>query len=273
VPEKHSRPTDGGRAFWWTERLWGLARDLPVQRVAIADIAEFDVDCWFGGRPPSCRAIAEHARMIDAANLAYPVILAADGHLMDGGHRIAKAWLVGATHVDAVRFVETPEPDWIEARGDEAGRLVVVCGLPGSGKTTLGRRLELEYGAIRLCPDEWMATLGVDVFDEGARELVEQLQWRLAHRLLELGQVVVIEWGTWARHERDALRRAARALGAAVELHYLDQPIDVLWARVRGRDIGLPDGQLLGRADIEAFAERFQRPDAEELSLYDAPLM
>jgi predicted kinase len=37
-----------------------------------------------------------------------------------------------------------------------------MCGLPGSGKTTLGKRLAVEVPAVRLCPDEWMAALGVD---------------------------------------------------------------------------------------------------------------
>lgn len=115
VPETHSRPTSAGRAFWWTERLWTLARDLPVERVAIADIAEFDEDCWFDGGPATCRAVADHAGRILGADLSNPVILGSDGHLMDGGHRIAKAWLDGATEVDAVRFVTDPEPDWIES--------------------------------------------------------------------------------------------------------------------------------------------------------------
>jgi hypothetical protein len=43
VLEKHSRLTDDGRAFWWTERLWRLASDLPVQRVQIVDIADFGI--------------------------------------------------------------------------------------------------------------------------------------------------------------------------------------------------------------------------------------
>jgi predicted kinase len=274
VPEKHSRLTDDGRAFWWTERLWRLASELPVQLVEIADIADFDRDCWFGGRPATCRAVADHARLIDSADLNYPVILAADGHLMDGGHRIAKAWLQGATRVSAVRFVETPEPDWIEAPAEHSGRLVVICGLPGSGKTTLGRRLEVEHGAIRLCPDEWMAAQDVDVFDERARTLVEQLQWQLAQRLLQLGQLVVIEWGAWARDERDALREGARALGAAVELRFLDQPDDVLWDRVRARDAEPPGGRRpLTRAELESYAASFQRPDPDELSLYDSPIL
>ena len=36
-------------------------------------------------------------------------------------------------------------------------RLLLTCGLPGSGKTTLARRLATERGAVRLSKDEWMA--------------------------------------------------------------------------------------------------------------------
>jgi hypothetical protein len=61
-----------------------LARELPVHEVAIDDIAEFDQDCWFQGRAPTCRQVAEHARRIQAADLGFPVILASDGSLMDG---------------------------------------------------------------------------------------------------------------------------------------------------------------------------------------------
>ncbi len=113
--ENHSHPIDGGRGFWWTDRLWSRVNELPVVRVAIADIAEFDMDCWFGEKlPPTCRAVAEHAQRIERADLSFPIILAADGGLMDGGHRIAKAWLAGDSTVRAVRFVTDPPPDWIE---------------------------------------------------------------------------------------------------------------------------------------------------------------
>lgn len=112
MPEKHSWPVPGGRAIWFTERLWQLARDLPVHTVAINEVAELDDVCWFDAtRPPTCRAVAEHARRIEQADLRFPIILAADGHLMDGGHRLAKAWLSGMQQIDAVRFTIDPEPD------------------------------------------------------------------------------------------------------------------------------------------------------------------
>lgn len=87
----------------------------------IADIAEFDRNCRFGGaHVPTCRAVADHARRINAADLRRPVTLAADGALMGGGHRVAKAWLLGRTELLAVRFEIDPEPDRIEPAADRA---------------------------------------------------------------------------------------------------------------------------------------------------------
>ena len=111
--ENHSHMVQGGRGHWWTDRLWTASADLPIVTVPIDSIAEFDTDCWFHGKGPTCREVAEHARRINAADLTYPVILSARGGLMDGGHRIAKAYLLGQPTGQARRFVTDPDPDWI----------------------------------------------------------------------------------------------------------------------------------------------------------------
>jgi predicted kinase len=147
-------------------------------------------------------------------------------------------------------------------------RLIIVCGLPGSGKTTHAKEVEQSLRAVRFCPDEWMNAMEISLWETGARARIEKLQWKLAQDLLTVGHNVVIEWGTWARSERDALRTGARALGAAVELHYLDVPVEVLLDRIRRRNRESPPITL---DDIVKWAELFERPSSEEMALFDLP--
>src|SRR5580698_2108248 len=87
------------------------------------------------------------------------------------------------------------------ARSDCKGRLIIICGLPGSGKTTLAREFETRLHAVRFEPDEWMEALALDLYDEQSRAKIEQLQWKLGRQLLSVGLTVIIEWGTWGRSE------------------------------------------------------------------------
>src|SRR5688572_33078628 len=80
-----------------------------------------------------------------------------------------------------------------------------------------------------------MTQLGLDVWDDDSRARVEQQLWDLARELLAHGQSVILEWGHWARAERDEKRLAARALGVKVELHYLHAPLDELVERAERR--------------------------------------
>jgi predicted kinase len=145
-------------------------------------------------------------------------------------------------------------------------RLIVVCGLPGSGKTALARVLESRLRAIRFCPDEWMDALSLNLYDEDKRGKIEALQWKFGRELLALGLTVIVEWGTWGRSERDTLRLGARALGAVVELHHLSASVDVLLDRIQQRGAENPP---IERDQLLRWIEIFQVPTPEETSLFD----
>lgn len=144
--------------------------------------------------------------------------------------------------------------------------LIIVCGLPGSGKTTHAMKLQSESEAVRFSPDEWMSALELDLYDEQRRERVEALQWDLTQKLLSSGLTVIIEWGTWGRSERDVLRVRARELGAAVELHYLSAPLEVLLQRVQRRGMESPP---IERDQLTHWLEIFQPPTDQERALFD----
>ena len=155
-------------------------------------------------------------------------------------------------------------------RSGTGPRLIIVCGLPGSGKTTHAKLLEARLGAIRFSPDEWMDALALNLYDEERRGKIEALQWKFGQELLALGLAVIIEWGTWGRTERDTLRLGARALGAAVELHYLSAPVDVLFDRTQRRGLEQPP---IERDALFRWFEIFQAPTQEEMALFDKPLL
>jgi predicted kinase len=144
--------------------------------------------------------------------------------------------------------------------------------MPGAGKTTLARRLAADRGALRLTKDEWLWALGTTPWDEGARDRVEVELLRLAQDILRLGLSVVLDFGLWARAERDSLRRLARDLGVGVELLVLDAPADELWRRIDARNAEPPwDGHPIARADLDRWRASFEPPDADELDLFDRP--
>ncbi|MBI4202373.1 MAG: hypothetical protein HY532_04560 [Chloroflexi bacterium] len=114
MKQYHNRSTSEARLTWDVERLMALAKGLPVKRVPLERIWEFDQVYWFDEEyRPTCRAVVSHMRRIQEVDLAEPIILSADGHVMDGMHRVAKAWLLGHAYILAVQFTEDPEPDRI----------------------------------------------------------------------------------------------------------------------------------------------------------------
>lgn len=151
-------------------------------------------------------------------------------------------------------------------------RLILTCGLPGAGKTTLAARLAAERRAVCLTKDEWLWALGSTPWDGRTGEKVEHQLWRLTQDILRLGLSVVLDFGLWARSERDEMRKAARRLGLAVELHYLDVPTEELWRRIEARNCEPPwKSHPIRRADLDGWLQIFQAPDAAELALFDPP--
>jgi predicted kinase len=151
-------------------------------------------------------------------------------------------------------------------------RLILTCGLPGAGKTKLATQIAAERSAVRLTKDEWLWALGSTPWDEATREKVERELWRLAQQILRIGVSVVLDFGLWARIERDEMRSAARDLNVGVELHYLDVPIDELWRRIDARNSDPPwNRHPIHYADLDGWLRVFQPPNAAELALFDPP--
>ena len=107
------RPSERGLLAWDVDRLIALTGDFPVRAVPLSAIRELD-EPWFGiDERPSWRSMLDHVRLIDEADLSYPIILSAGGAVMDGMHRVVKASLAAHETIPAVQFAEDPEPDHV----------------------------------------------------------------------------------------------------------------------------------------------------------------
>ncbi|MGH6957680.1 MAG: AAA family ATPase [Caulobacteraceae bacterium] len=143
----------------------------------------------------------------------------------------------------------------------------LLCGLPGSGKTTLAREIEARAPALLLSPDPWMARVVRNGWDAKRREAVKALQLDLAKRALELGINVVSDAGFWLRRERDLARETARQAGADAQLHFLDVPVEELLTRLAARSASCPpDTFAVSPKQLAQMMKWFERPTPDELA-------
>ncbi len=149
----------------------------------------------------------------------------------------------------------------------EEAKLILICGLPGAGKTTLAKELESSLPGVRFCPDEWMEDMGVSLWEAPVRDALEKRFWELGQQLLGLGQTVILEYGFWGKSERDEKLQAARKLGVGAELYYLNPPLEEIKQRLSKR--GQEGDNEIASEKIEEYDGIFERPDEAELRMYD----
>jgi len=152
--------------------------------------------------------------------------------------------------------------------------LHLMVGLPCAGKTTLALTLEREHSAIRLTPDEWHLRLfGQDAEDpehNAKHSLIESLLWEVARRALALGTDVILDFGFWAREEREDFRARAKELGASSEVHFLDVPHDELLRRLAQRNTQLSKFSFrIPEEMMNAWIAFFEKPTPDELERRD----
>ena len=148
--------------------------------------------------------------------------------------------------------------------------LHLMIGLPCSGKSTLAKKLEHELPAFRLNLDECHILLfGQDAEEpehDARHSLIETMLWNIASRALELGTNVILDYGLWAREEREDYRLWAKQLGASSEIHFLDVPEAELLRRLAVRNSQPSQESFrISEESMKPWIEFFQRPTPDEL--------
>lgn len=151
--------------------------------------------------------------------------------------------------------------------------LHLMIGLPCSGKTTKALELEKRYHALRLTPDEWqLALFGNDINEpehDDRHTAVEQIMWKTAKAVLQLGTNVILDFGCWSKDEREDFRKRTLEIGADFKLHYMDVPLEELYHRIdkRNMETGVEAGVFhVTKEELQEWASVFEPPSMEELN-------
>lgn len=132
-----------------------------------------------------------------------------------------------------------------------------VYGRPGAGKTGFGRALAARVGALMLCEDEWLASLGgaittVEAYREASGR-VRGLIAPLVTRVLALDVSVVLDFAANTVRDRAWVRALFEAAGADHVLHVLDVPVDECRRRLHQRNADQPPGLYYGHVGDDLF--------------------
>jgi hypothetical protein len=111
------RESPQGLLAWDVDRLVALSSALPRKMVPLSALRESQEACL--NNEEGASAIQEHLRLIEEADLSYPIILSANGAVMDGRHRVAKGAREGRRAIEAVQFDEDPSADFVGLGPDD----------------------------------------------------------------------------------------------------------------------------------------------------------
>ncbi len=120
-PQYHFRRVNGQTHIWDVRKLIALVSDRPVFDLPLDQIGEIDETYWFDGTGPvpTCRAVLDHMRLVEAADLQWPILLCPNLRVMDGMHRVMKAVHLGNATISARCLRELPAPDFIDVSADD----------------------------------------------------------------------------------------------------------------------------------------------------------
>ena len=157
--------------------------------------------------------------------------------------------------------------------------IYLIVGLPGAGKTTRAKELEVSESALRLTPDDWQMAIfrGDNPTRWRSKERADQrdrIEGKLVEvgmRVAKLGTNVVFDFGLWGKDERSALRWIADTLGVRAEIVYLPIDYEEQRRRIISRYETEPGQFQMSDTELKLWQVQFQAPNDEELRGAEIP--
>lgn len=96
--------------------------------------------------------------------------------------------------------------------------LIIICGLPGTGKTTLAKKIAAKIGGVLLRTDVVRKELATQKYTKKERQGVYKEMFNRAKKLLKKDQNVILEATFAERKYRQEAKKIARNLKAGLKI-------------------------------------------------------
>ena len=131
------------------------------------------------------------------------------------------------------------------------GKVILICGKIGSGKTTYARKLAKKQNAVMIGQDEIILGLfGANFHMDNPPLFRQHSDWvqeyvkRKSAEIAKAGAMVICDNGFWSYGERDMLRQFYNEKGVICELHYMDTPENQRLKNILSRNKAVKQGEL-----------------------------
>ncbi len=159
---------------------------------------------------------------------------------------------------------------------NKSGKLIIMSGLSGSGKSTVAQKLAKQIGAIQIRSDAVRKHLaGIAIHEKGTQEIYSsEMSEKTYNRLLELG-VILAKTGfpviLDAKYDlvslRQQVKQQAELNGLPWEIVYCTAPMEVLGDRLSNRTNDISDATADLLANQQAIFEDFTENEKQHLTV------
>lgn len=167
---------------------------------------------------------------------------------------------------DNVRTLNVPEPVFNKPL------IVVMVGIPASGKSTLAKKLAEEF-PLSVFSEEYMTSFLSPRATLLKRNSVEvfQLAVKTIEILIRKGKASIYDANTKTRQQRDLIKAVVEKIGGTYLLIYLDCPKEVCYQRLQKHNLEVTRGEskgfILDRDLFEYEVSRTRAPASDEINV------
>ncbi|MFC4411211.1 AAA family ATPase [Chungangia koreensis] len=150
--------------------------------------------------------------------------------------------------------------------------VILMCGIAGSGKSTLSKKIEAEKGFVRLSIDEevwsFRGRYGIDYPVEKYEDYLDEAELRLINKLITFIQEkrnIVVDTSCWNRSIRENYKRVIENAGGNWKLVYLKVHPDELRRRlaIRNERFDANAAFPITQEILDSFIRGFEEPKGE----------